>query len=324
MEQPHTVTSATETTREHLEGYIAAAAARVREPAEGIFGADSVTWRVNREAALFLGAGRAALLQLAHPWVAAALHQHSTVMRKPVKRFHDTFRVVFTMIYGTAEQAFRAARSLYQMHTRITGSLPDAVAGYAKGSQYEALQVPALRWVYATLIESAILAFECVMPPLSREERAAYYEESKVMAGLFGLPPEALPEDWNGFESYVGEMFQSQALGVSDLARSMGRSILKGAGSWLYVPRWYRALTAEWLPVRFRVEFGMNLGRTGQEIAARAHEWLPRIYPTLPESVRFVGPYQEAQARLQGRTLGLLERRSNVFWIGQARMPFAE
>lgn len=322
MEPPHTVQSATQTTREQLEGYIAAATARVRDPAEGIFGADSVTWRINRESALFLGAGRAALLQLAHPWVAASLHQHSTVMQKPIKRFHDTFRVVFTMIFGTADQAIRAARSLYQMHTRISGDLPHAVAGYAKGSRYEALHVPALRWVYATLIESAVIAYECVMPPLTREERAAYYEESKVMAGLFGLSPEALPNDWNAFESYVAEMVASQALGVGDLARAMGKDIMTGAGSWIRVPRWYRALTAEWTPPRFREEFAITFSPVQQAIAARAHRWLPRIYPTLPETARFVGPYHEAQARMQRRPTGFFERRSNVFWIGQMRMPF--
>jgi len=316
------VTSATETTREQLESYIAAAGARVRDPAEGIFGADSVTWRVSRESAVFLGAGRAALLQLAHPWVTAALDQHSTVMRKPIKRFHDTFRVVFTMIFGTADQAFRAARALYQLHTKISGDLPDAVAGYAKGSRYEALQVPALRWVYATLIESAVIAYECVMPPLTGEELEEYYEESKVLAGLFGLPPEALPEDWKGFESYVREMFASQALGVNDLARAMGKRIMRGAGSRLYVPRWYGALTTAWLPERFRAEFGMAFGPAERQSAERVCGWMPRIYPTLPEGVRFVGPYQEAQARLQGRAPTLLERRSNAFWIGQARMPF--
>src|ERR1700692_3605899 len=36
---------------------------------EGVFGPASLTWRVDREAAVFLGAGRALLLQLAHPWV---------------------------------------------------------------------------------------------------------------------------------------------------------------------------------------------------------------------------------------------------------------
>src|ERR1700727_3400337 len=71
------------------------------KPGNGFFGPGSITWRVNRESAVFLGAGRAALLQLAHPWVATALIQHSNLLSSPIARFHNTFRVVFTMIFGT-------------------------------------------------------------------------------------------------------------------------------------------------------------------------------------------------------------------------------
>ncbi len=48
---------------------------------------DSMPW-VHCEAGLFLGAGRAALLQLAHPWVAQAIQDHSQVMYMPIVRFH--------------------------------------------------------------------------------------------------------------------------------------------------------------------------------------------------------------------------------------------
>lgn len=324
MEQPHKASSDTEATRADLERYIADLTAKVRRPMEGIFGANSVSWQINRESALFLGAGRAALLQLAHPWVAAALDQHSSLLAKPIARFHNTFRVVFTMIFGTAEQAFASARSLYQMHARITGEVPEAVAGYEKGSRYEALHIPALRWVYATLIESAVIAYECVLPPLSSEELARYYAESKTLAGLFGLPPAALPADWSGFEAYVAEMFEADALGVSGRARYMAQSIMTGANSWVHVPRWYQALTAEWLPERFRDEFGLRFGVGEAALAQRAHAWLPRAYSKLPETLRYVGPYQEAQSRLHGRAPGILIQRTNLFWIGQARMPFAK
>ncbi|MGB6688169.1 MAG: oxygenase MpaB family protein [Terracidiphilus sp.] len=90
------------------EALLHAIGARVRDPRGGIFGPDSVTWKINRESALFLGAGRAAILQLAHPWVATALEQHSNLLSKPVARFHNTFRVVFTMVFGTLDQALRA------------------------------------------------------------------------------------------------------------------------------------------------------------------------------------------------------------------------
>lgn len=323
MEQAHRAMPESDATRSDLEAHIAAAAAQVRRPTEGIFGADSISWRINRESALFLGAGRAALLQLAHPWVAAALDQHSSLMSKPIARFHNTFRVVFTMIFGTEGQAFAAARALYQLHTNITGALPEAVAGYAKGSRYEALQVPALRWVYATLIESAMIAYEAVLPALSSNERARYYAESKVLAGLFGLPPAELPDDWHGFKAYVGGMFESDALGVSERARFMGQRIMAGAGSLIAIPHWYQALTAEWLPERFREEFALAYGMEEQQSAERARHWLPRAYRLLPHAARFVGPYQEAHQRLTGRVAGFFARRSNSFWIGQSQMPFA-
>jgi len=121
-------------TRDDLEALLAEMDRKATDPRAGIFGPKSITWRINRESALFLGAGRAALLQLAHPWVAAALEQHSSLMRDPIARFHGTFRVMFTTIFGAREQAFRTARSLHTLHGRIGGELPEAVAGYARGS----------------------------------------------------------------------------------------------------------------------------------------------------------------------------------------------
>src|ERR1022692_2269401 len=111
-------------TRGDLESLLASVEQRVANPRAGIFGRGSISWKINRESALFLGAGRAALLQLAHPWVAAALDQHSNLRNDPLGRFHNTFRVVFTMVFGTLDQALAASRALYQMHTRIRGELP--------------------------------------------------------------------------------------------------------------------------------------------------------------------------------------------------------
>src|SRR5436189_2148357 len=71
------------------------------ESIEGVFGPASLTWRVDREAAVFLGAGRALLLQLAHRWVAAAISEHSRTFADPVGRFHRTFNITFMMVFGT-------------------------------------------------------------------------------------------------------------------------------------------------------------------------------------------------------------------------------
>jgi uncharacterized protein (DUF2236 family) len=288
----------------------------------GVFGPGSASWKVHRESALFLGAGRAVLLQLAHPWVAAAIAEHSRVLDKPIARFHNTFRVMYTMIFGSADQALAAARHMYGLHARIGGEMPEGVAACRHGSRYEANEIAALRWVFATLIETAVLAYETVLPPLDAGARDAYYAETKTLAALFGIPAGELPADWNAFVAYCRAMEESQVLGVSERARVMGQNLLAGAGSWIKLPRWYRAMTAEWLPERLRDGFGLELGEEELGALAQAKRVVPEVYRRLPGAVRFVGPWHEAQARLRGREAGLIARVSNRFWIGEARLPF--
>jgi uncharacterized protein (DUF2236 family) len=311
-------------TREDIKGLWESVRRDASNPSEGIYGPASISWKVNRESAVFLGAERAAILQLAHPWVTAALDQHSNLRADPLARFHNTFRVVFTMIFGTLDQALAASRHLYQLHTRIEGALPARVAGYVEGSRYEANEVNALLWVYATLVESALLAYDCVLPPLSAHEREVYYKQSWTLAALFGIPASALPRDWAGFQTYVEGMLSSDKLGVNALSREMAHRVLHGRGSWVPVPHWYRVLTTAWLPERLRDEFSLPFGKREQDAIERASRWVPVVYRRLPARVRFVGPYQEAQSRLAGREADWMTRLSNRFWIGQSRMMFGK
>ncbi|SPE18139.1 conserved hypothetical protein [Candidatus Sulfotelmatomonas gaucii] len=319
---PHDDDSGGRVSSRDSESLLAAIAAGTPDPKAGIFGPNSISWSLNCESALFLGAGRAALLQLAHPWVTASLAEHSAVMDDPIRRFHNTFRVVFTMVFGTLDQALAAARHLYTLHTRIRGAMPEDVARWKRGSHYEANQIAALRWVFATLVESAVLAHDCVLPPLAAAEREQYFQEWKTLAALFGLPAASLPEDWPAFEAYNNAMHDSDELGVSGKARAMAHNLLAGAGSWVRLPNWYCALTTEWMPERFRREFALQFGVPEQQAAARARRRLPAIYRRLPAAIRFTGPWREAQARLARRRVGALTRLSNRFWIGRPLLPF--
>lgn len=290
----------------------------------GFFGPASVTWQLSRECGLFLGAGRAALLQLAHPWVAASLMHHSNLLHDAIGRFHGTFRVIYTMLFGTRGQALAAARQLYALHTTIQGELPARVGSHPAHEHYEANEIGALRWVHATLIDSAVLALETVLPPLSPELCEGYYAESKRLAALCGLSPGVLPENWQAFTQYMAEMLASPQLGVDASGRALGQSVLSGVGTWVRPPRWYRALTASWLPERLRDGFGLTFNAQDERVLRRAQRWLPRLYPLLPKIVRFVGPYAEAQARLRGRTAGPLTRSNNRFWMGRPRLLFPQ
>src|SRR4051812_10480420 len=71
----------------------------------GLFGPGSMTWRVNREGVLLLGGGRALLLQVAHPLVAAGVSQHSNYREDPFGRLYRTLDTVTTVVFGDTEQA---------------------------------------------------------------------------------------------------------------------------------------------------------------------------------------------------------------------------
>ena len=289
--------------------------------AAGIFGPESVCWRIDREAAVFLGAGRALLLQLAHPWVAAAIIEHSRTLSDPIGRFQRTFNVTLSMMFGTTSQAFEAARRLHRRHAGVRGNLTEGSGAYAAGSAYLANDVAALRWVWATLVETALLAYELIAPPLSAEDRERYYAESRLFAALFGIPQDALPQSWADFVGYIDEMVGSQCLAVSREARLVAAELWAGAGTGWATPLWYRALTARLLPCRLRRDFGLSYGPREQRSAEWATSVLRRVYPWVPASLRHVAPYHEARARLAGRTRpGALIRVLNRFWIGQSSM----
>src|SRR5512133_3060447 len=122
--------------RERLERQLMIVRARAPGGPQGVFGPRSITWQVDREAAIFLGAGRALLLQLAHPWVAAAVEQHSDTFANPIGRFHRTFSTVFTMVFGSLDQSLDAARRLHRRHAAISGTLPSEAGPFPAGSCY--------------------------------------------------------------------------------------------------------------------------------------------------------------------------------------------
>ncbi|TFV43103.1 DUF2236 domain-containing protein [Bradyrhizobium frederickii] len=286
-----------------------------------MFGPDTLTWRIDREAVIFLGAGRALLLQLAHPWVAAAIAEHSKTLADPIGRFHRTFDIVFAMVFGSLDRALLSSRQLHRRHSMIIGEMPETAGPFAAGSRYHANDIPSLRWVHATLVESALMAHDLVLPALSAEERERYWSESRLFGALFGLTADDLPADWSGFTAYTAAMAQSETLTVSPAAREIATQIFAGACPWLRPPRWYRALTARMLPERLRAGFAFALDANDERAVDNALRWIRRVYPRLPDRLRYVGPYQEAQARLRGEPQpDWMTRCLNRAWIGRPQM----
>ena len=304
-----------------LERGLTAAREAAADHFAGVFGPGSMMWRIDKEAAIFLGAGRALLLQLAHPWIAAAIAEHSRTLTDPIGRFHRTFNAMFTIVFGTTEQALAAARRLHQRHAGISGRLTVALGPFAAGSRYQANDAAALSWVHATLIDTALIAYELVCPPLAAAERERYWGEARLFAAFFGIPQDTLPHSWAEFSAGNARMWGTDVLTVGEQARKIAGAVLSGAGTWLPIPSWYRALTVRLLPTRLREEFGLLYGGADQSKTERSLAVMRRMYPRLPRRLRHVGPYQEACARLAGvMRPGVTTRLSNRLWIGQKSM----
>src|ERR1700730_17364443 len=87
----------------------------------GLYADDSVTRRVNRENVLFLGGGRALLMQLAHPKVAEGVDEHSDFRVHPLRRLRRTILMTMAIVFGDRETALAAARAVNQVHARVRG-----------------------------------------------------------------------------------------------------------------------------------------------------------------------------------------------------------
>ncbi|MCC6554650.1 MAG: DUF2236 domain-containing protein [Polyangiaceae bacterium] len=320
LRDPAAVTPPDEVTRDALEEHLARLCASVADPAEGLFGPGSKFWEVSGDASCFLGAGRAALLQLAHPHVAWAIQHHSKTRNDPLGRFQRTFFHVFRMIFGDLDAVLRAARAVHNIHARITGVIESAAGPQPAGTPYRANVPDALLWVHATLIHTSVLCHEAIVRPLTAAEKAIYYDESRCFASLFGIPAAVLPPDWPSFNDYVARTLESDALVVTPPAAQMARFLFAppfpGAGRLM---RGYAELTAWLLPARLAEGFGLDRGGAG---GYRRHEarlaLLRALWPHLPARLRKVPPYIEAQRRVSGQIgrdpLGELLSR---LWIGR-------
>src|SRR3954469_16051431 len=161
----------------------------------GLFGPDSFTWRINREGALLLGGGRALLLQVAHPLVAAGVAQHSNYREDPFGRLYRTLDTVTTIVFGPTPEAKDAAERLRRVHTRVKGEAED-------GTPYVATDPDLIMWVHATLVDTSLLVYQTYVGRLSLADCERYYEEQKILGEQYGVPYDRQPDSYRDFLSF--------------------------------------------------------------------------------------------------------------------------
>jgi uncharacterized protein (DUF2236 family) len=153
----------------------------------GLYGPDSVTWRVHGEPIIAVAGIRALYLQALHPRAIAGMSQNSDYRSDPWGRLHRTVQYVVTVIYGTTAQARAAGRRVRARHTRLRAVDPDT------GETFRVDEPDLLRWVHVTEVESFLTTARRAGVRLTDADCDRYYDEQRRSAELVGLDPSTVP-----------------------------------------------------------------------------------------------------------------------------------
>jgi uncharacterized protein (DUF2236 family) len=274
----------------------------------GYFGPASVIWRVAREAALVLGGGRAVLMQLAHPLVAAGVGAYSSYATNPWARFQATVDLSQALVFGTRSEVHAAARTINRLHVRVRGQLAEDVGPFAAGTAYRAHDPALLLWVLATLIDSALLVYPLVAGPLSEADQERYYQEEREGVILLGLPAQAVPPTLAAFRAYMHEMLAGDQLVVTEEARRVAHAVMHFNVPPIYWPVLLPARAVMWqmtvgfLPDRMRAEYGYSWSASQDRWLRRELAALRAIVPHLPPLLRYMPAARAAYRRVAAHT----------------------
>jgi uncharacterized protein (DUF2236 family) len=225
-------------------------------PHEGLFRDSSWLRRVGAEPALLLGGGRALLLEVAHPLVAAGVAEHSNFERDPFGRLQRTLDAMRAISFGDRRSALAAARAVERAHLRVRGRLAAATGRFPAGTPYSGRDPGLVLWVWATLVDTALKVYERFVEPLPPDALAAYHADQAVVARLLGASSDGVPRDPAGFRRYVDGVLASDVLAVGEQGRAIARAVLDPAQP-LPAAGLMRLLTAALLPERLREAFGL-------------------------------------------------------------------
>ena len=220
--------------------------------------------------------GRAILLQIADPVVAAGVRRHSDFARRPQQRLAHTLMYVYAVVVGTPEDAAVAASFVMHAHRPVTGADdPDRQL-----------------WVAATLVDSALRTHRLLGSPVDDERAEDVLRAYAPIATALRVPAERWPDSMAAFERYWASTLAQ--LRVTDDARGVVRDLLHPR----HAPVWVRAVmpvvrvvTVGMLPAPVRTQYGFAWGPREVRRFRRTVSGLRLLRAVLPGALlRLPGP----------------------------------
>jgi uncharacterized protein (DUF2236 family) len=164
---------------------------------DGLFGPESVTWRVVHSRVMWVAGFRSLYLQGLHPRVMRATWQNSS-FTDPEEAWGRLFRTrifVQTRTFGTTAEAERAGRRVRKIHESVTGTEPD-------GTRYRLDEPELLMWVHCGEVASFADVARRSGLPFSAADLDTFVAEQRRSAALVGLDPATVPASVAGMDAY--------------------------------------------------------------------------------------------------------------------------
>jgi uncharacterized protein (DUF2236 family) len=262
-----------------------------------------VAAKINRETVVLLGWGRAILLQLAHPLVAAGVGDYSgfrSGARGYLRRVRGTVGAMLDITFGSPDDAREAIDRINRIHDRVHGRLTEAVGIYPAGTPFTARDPTLLCWVHATLLESMVVAYELLVDRLTQDEKDAYAAEAAWLPAALGAGPDFVPATWADIQAFMAARYSSGEIAVGAQARRLAAALLSPPLGPAAAPlfRVSRLITIGLLPPDVRCGYGFEWSDRRQRALRRAITFVRRTRRMLPRSLREFPAARTADAAL--------------------------
>jgi len=184
---------------------------------DGLFGPESIVWRVHGDVTTMMVGGIAALLlQMLHPGVLAGVWDHSNFRGDMLGRLRRTARFISITTYAGRQDAEAAVARVRAIHERIRGVQPD-------GTPYSATDPRLLAWVHATETVSFLDAWiQYGEPRMSLADQDRYFAETAEIARALGAAP--VPTRRSDMMSFIARMRRD--LAADERSREVAALIL--------------------------------------------------------------------------------------------------
>lgn len=184
----------------------------------GLFGPNSICWKVHGDFPCMLAGGVSALLlQMLHPLALAGVWDHSNFREDMLGRFRRTARFVSATTFAPTAQAQGEIDKVNRIHSHIRGTSPH-------GAAYRATDPDLLRWVHAAEMSSFLRSYMTFSPTkLTASEQDWYFAETAEVAVALGATD--VPVTKRHMDAYLEDMrprlsVDARTISVRDTVRS--------------------------------------------------------------------------------------------------------